>query len=180
MKYNIFISLVGLLLLVGACKEEQRVIPAIYWGEITALKNGEPWRGEIRANPNKLEGDGFDISVDVYDDKSIRIEFLSIVRIPLLEQYTIVDTLLFPEGIMGKSTSAGYGLSHDDAQIAFYYVLEEDGITNYINVTSYNEATGEVKGEFEISYLQTRAQSVPDTVRFTEGLFHTRIDTIDN
>jgi len=179
MKYSITIPLLLLFLFGGACKEESRVIPDIYWGEITALKNGVPWQGEIRANLNKLEGDGFNISVGVYNENAIKIEFLSIVKIPLQQGYNIVDTLLFPEDTVIRSTSASYGLSHGDAQLAFYYVLEEDGFVNYINVTSYNETTREVKGEFEIAYLETRAESIPDTVRFTNGKFYTRINEKD-
>lgn len=59
-----------------------------------------------------------------------------------------------------------------------YIVLDND--TNYIELTTINSETGEIKGNFEVTLVRdpdddvTNA-SLPDTINFTNGNFHTKV-----
>jgi hypothetical protein len=52
-----------------------------------------------------------------------------------------------------------------------------DGFDNYLNIEMYNSKTGEIKGTFQMTMVKTRDGGetvLPDTLRFTNGRFHTR------
>ncbi|KQS32657.1 hypothetical protein [Dyadobacter sp. Leaf189] len=52
-----------------------------------------------------------------------------------------------------------------------------EGFDNYLNIEMYNSKTGEIKGTFQITMIKTRDGGepvLPDTLRFTNGRFHTR------
>ncbi|CAG5071820.1 hypothetical protein DYBT9623_03804 [Dyadobacter sp. CECT 9623] len=52
-----------------------------------------------------------------------------------------------------------------------------EGADNYLHVEIYNSKTGEIKGTFQMTMVKTRdggTPALPDTLRFTNGRFHTR------
>jgi hypothetical protein len=52
-----------------------------------------------------------------------------------------------------------------------------EGFDNYLNIEMYNSKTGEIKGTFQMTMVKTRDGGepvLPDTLRFTNGRFHTR------
>jgi len=70
-----------------------------------------------------------------------------------------------------------------DVLLDSYRVLETED--NWVQVTDYNANTGEIKGTFQIAFVhgsiydvvkrEKFVTSFPDTVRFTNGQFHTRV-----
>ncbi|PSL19226.1 hypothetical protein CLV60_12715 [Dyadobacter jiangsuensis] len=64
----------------------------------------------------------------------------------------------------------------DVAGDSFYLVDSED---NYIQIDSYNSGTKEIKGSFQLTLANARiprsSNALPDTLRFRNGRFHTKI-----
>lgn len=181
MKKILTLTIPVILIFINSCNKENSLIPDIYWGEVTALKNGESWNGKIRATPNALYGYGFDIRVDVYNEYDIKIEYFNIARIPYLERYYIIDTIKsYVDTVL---TGATYLTLNGDVIYNSYDVFPGD-IDNFINVTSYNETTREVEGAFEVMFVKIQRPpgnipSSPDTLRFTNGIFHTKVNELE-
>lgn len=179
MKY-FMIFLIPLTIL-QSCKEDPSIIPDIYWGEASAIKNGEPWSGRIYAQPNEPYGYGFDISIDVFNNQEFLREVLHIAKIPYNMSKTKIDTLDIRVDV--TLTAASYSSLVDDGDVlGDLFKVYEGEEENYIIITEYNEETGEIRGEFEVAFvfdegpLGTRSDpTVPDTIRFTNGTFHTKI-----
>lgn len=75
---------------------------------------------------------------------------------------------------------ASYSTRLQDGDVLgnIYKVNELDNIEDYIELTEFNESTGEVIGEFQASfYVDTSAifdLSSPDTITITDGYFETK------
>lgn len=175
------LNFIIMILFIGlpSCKKETlSTIPDIYWGEVSATKNGESWTGKVYAGRIRIESYGFFVTVDVYNGQEFMRERLILSKIPYLEQANtihLVDTVL---------TDASYGTLVDDGDVVgdIYKVIEGES-DNFVTITSYNEETKEVKGNFQVTFVfdETDTKSdptAPDTIRFTSGEFHTKI--IDN
>ena len=183
MKKILTLTIPVILIFFSCCEKEDSLIPDIYWGEVTALKNGEPWNGKIRAAPNAIFGYGFDIRIDVYNGYDIQIESFKITKIPYLERYYIIDTI--KSNVDSVLTGASYGTLLGGDVIGNLYNVFPGDINNFITVTSYNETTREVEGAFEVMFVKRPIQgyigdpSSPDTLRFTNGIFHTKVNELE-
>lgn len=150
--------------------------PSPYWGEISALKNGEPWTASIYATINDTHGaeNWLHLIVSLFDETDIPREGLSFVKIPI---GTGTYPVFFAD-IQEDDGKAGalHSILDFDVLLAAYYPIERDS-TNVITISEYDEASGEVKGAFEVIFVVDwkSESSFPDTVRFTNGVFHTRI-----
>lgn len=162
-----------------SCKEEQSLIPDIYWGEVSAIKNGQPWSGLIYARPN--EPYGFYIRIEVFNEQEFHREALTIFKIPNELKKNRIDTV--QAEIDTLLTGASYATLVDDGDVlGDLFKVYEGEMENYITITSYNEETGEVRGNFEVAFVfgegvvGTKSDpTAPDTIRFTNGQFHTKI-----
>ena len=177
MRYRILIILLAFMSL-QSCKKDQSAIPNIYWGEVTAIKNGEVWTGKIYAQSNE-PFDGFTIRVDVYDKWEFQREALFLAKIPYKEQRNLIDTI--KASVDTTLTGASYATLVDDGDVlGDIFKVYGEKTDNHVTITSYNERTKEVKGEFQVTLifdkLDSRSDpSAPDTIRFTNGKFHTKI-----
>ena len=166
---------------IQSCEEEQSIIPDVYWGEVSATKNGQPWSGLIYAQPNEPYGYGFSISIDVYNKQEFLRESLHIAKIPYEFGRNRIDTL----GIRVDTllTAASYATLVNDGDIlGDLFKVYEGETESFISITSYNEKTGEVSGDFEVIFVfgegvvGTKSDpTAPDTVRFANGKFRTKI-----
>ena len=172
------VLLLAVLVSFQSCKDDPSFIPDIYWGEVSALKNGQPWKGLIYAQPNKPYG--FFVRIDVFKNQEFHREALTIFKIPYDIQKNTIDTIRFE--IDTALTGASYATLVDDGDVlGDGFKVYEGETENYITVTSYNEETGEVGGEFEVTFVFSEPggnrsdPSAPDTIRFTNGQFHTKV-----
>jgi hypothetical protein len=65
-----------------------------------------------------------------------------------------------------------------DATCDWYNVIEEDSVNNYIQIDSFDSATGKVSGIFSVKLaveLPKCDPSAPDTLFFSNGIFYTKI-----
>ena len=159
-----------------SCEDE---FPNYYWGEASALKNGQPWYGRIYALPNPQFGYGFDILIDVFNDWEFHREGLSFFKIPYSVHHNLIDTI--NARIDTLLIAAFYATSIGGDALGDVFKVYNGESKNYITVTAYNEITGEVRGQFAVAFIfvergSTRSDpSAPDTIRFTKGQFHTII-----
>jgi len=176
--YVMFIAIAGL----QSCKEEESYIPDIYWGEANALKNGESWTGLVYAQTDNPEE--FVLNIDVYHKKEFRKESFVIFNIPYKVQKNKIDTVRI--GAFNSATGGYYDYSISYIENCFtenrFKMVNEVNSENYVTITSYNEDTKEVWGEFQASLIVDNTfrkwPSAPDSIRFMKGKFHTMIKEI--
>lgn len=162
-----------------ACSDDDMPIieePLPYWGEITGLKNGKTWSASPYATINTTSeiGNWLHIVVLLFDESGIIREAVDFVKIPLEPNiYRVFADIHEDDGKVG----ALYSIYEADLPLADYLPLEPDS-TNFITLEEYDETSGEVKGTFDITFVVDWKSSLvdePDTIRFTNGVFHTRV-----
>lgn len=160
-----------------SCQKETSDFTDLYWGEASALRNGQPWRGLIYARPHSPYG--FYIRMDVYNAQGFQREALTIFKIPATVQHNQIDTIRADADT--TLTGATYSTQVDDGDVLgdLFKVYHHGG--NYVNVSSFNKATGEVSGEFAVTLVfagppDTRSDpAITDTVHFTGGQFRAKV-----
>ena len=182
-----------------ACKKEEPLPNARWphWGEVTGLLNGEPW---VEFMTNKAlnrpwhikiyAGEGadrskhpcnlntFSIVAAKFNPAGFRRERIGFHKIPNQEG-------IYPLTGRGSncepdsSPSASFATSEDDGDVGkdYYEVLRTE--ESYLAVASFDPATKEIRGTFRVTFLiKNRSRTLPtypDTVRFTNGEFRTKI-----
>jgi hypothetical protein len=104
-------------------------------------------------------------------------------NVPTLKgNYKIVDHNQSPAcSDIPKITEIGtfYGINEEDTGRQQYKVLNLTKENNYLQIDEYNKDTKEIKGRFQVTfvlkYLPKSRSSDPDTIRFTNGVFHTKV-----
>ena len=164
-----------LALAVQGCERDPYFPPDYYTGEADALKNGQRWRAWVYAKPGKpYPAHGFYIAMNVYNSNLYLRESLSFFNIPHASQSNIIDTLTIYADTALAGASFGTFIDDGDVVSVHYKVIEQVGFANQLTVTSYNKETGEISGNFQVTL--TNENGPPDTVRFTDGHFHTWIE----
>jgi hypothetical protein len=158
----IYLSIFYLFFLSCKVKEEPK-LDQLYWGEAFAYLNDELW--EPKPVAYNLNDTAFTVEFVSYTNEmrsaSLGIKSLSANRSIINKEY------------FGKISS--YVLLDHDAILCFY--KPNCKIFNRVKITAFNEMTREVKGTFEASFSRGCANhgTLPDTLRITKGVFHTRI-----
>ncbi len=145
-----------------------------YWGTTEAIKNGTPWVGEPFSFVNINHGKGLEIIIDSVYTSGFRKESLSFSKVPFQPgKSPLVNT--FPQTDDGLA-GAHYFILEDDIILGNYTVLESDS-SSFITLTSYDSTSKELKGIFDITFIVDHRPnaSYPDTIRFRNGRFHTRL-----
>ena len=186
---NIILTvLIGFAVFTSSCgdEEEPDLIPDNYYGEVTALKNGVEWH----ANPYGVayrEDSLFSLLFDQLTLQAFVRERLSFVLVKenSSQQKLAPSSNFYGEGhrpidSMVRSDSAGISfmtIVGGDAIGDIYDIIPEP--SNYITITSYDEETNEIEGEFEATLFMTKGSEFtigsPDTIRFTQGVFRTKV-----
>lgn len=147
-----------------------------YWGTVNAMKNGGAWSGKIRGSEqNNLLG----ITIDKHSHEGFLREDLFVNRIPKeIGVYNIPksDTLRVHDFV----TSTYFTLEDDGDVILDVYYVDANNNENYVEVTSIDFGSGTFSGKFQISFVRDttrikRHLSIPDTIKFTNGFFKTRV-----
>jgi hypothetical protein len=173
MKELIFIVIV--LTIIASCNKKEPIIDnSPYWGEMSVSKNISNWVGKPYA-VNTINGiNGLSIIIDSVDIFNILRESISFTKIPLmLGKYQIFD--IVPQA-NDSIPGAIYGIWEDDILTGIYKVLESDS-SSFVALTSFDSLSKEVKGTFDLTFISVRKPhpSYPDTVRFRDGVFHTKL-----
>ncbi|MBX2965203.1 MAG: hypothetical protein KF845_03590 [Cyclobacteriaceae bacterium] len=147
-----------------------------YWGTASANKNGVPWNGKIRGSEqNGMLG----ITINKHSSQGFLREDLFIDRIPkTIGAYSIPKT--DTTRVYDHVTSSYFTLEDDGDVILDVYFVDANDSTHFVEITSYNPNTEEFTGKFQVRFVRDdrrvkRHPSIPDTIRFTNGNFKTRI-----
>ncbi|MEQ9467628.1 MAG: hypothetical protein RLN88_09460 [Ekhidna sp.] len=168
-----------LLFCITSCKEEEPVslIPDIYSGTATALKNSEEWSGFTRSQ--KLKTNRISIIVNTFSSQGFLRETLGIGSVkPYFERQNIKSI----DGNGFTETSAGYGTWIDDGDVGGdSYGLDTTVHDSFIHITSYNPNNAEIEGIFKVSLILEREGNqtpgkAPEKLVFTEGTFTVKVD----
>lgn len=162
----------------GCKKPEEHKIE--YEGKASALRNGESWNTECTVLFSSQYENEVSLFIDKYNNLGEKRENLSISRIPLIiGVFEVVNYLA--DSVNNDITQYGssyFSLTADgDVIDGVYYVLESHD--NYIEITHIDLNTNDFVGKFEITYIRDTTfnmnPSLPDTLRFTQGKFQTKI-----
>jgi len=157
-----------------SCKKEDEIS---YWGTTSALKSGAAWSGKIRATSNPFAGQKFDIEIRNHDSEGYWISSLSFYKIPLKNgKYNLSNTLNQPPD--DSLSGVLYADGHDDQLHNFYKIAQNDSLS-YLEVTSFDKKKSEIKGRFNLTLWRRKdlpgSWNAPDSIVFSDGVFHTRI-----
>ena len=178
----ILLAFVAIILL-QSCKKNTAGYPMTLYeriknssGTVTARLNGKPWASTL-TRAYYWQG-GVGIVAEHYLNEDLH-EAFSIDKInPLLEYNEIrYHNPVTYEYENADGVQALFGIVEGDADLADYTVIPDTMANNYVEITSYNEATREIKGRFQISFYRTYTveKGVYDTVRLTDGVFNLKI-----
>ena len=140
------------------------------------MKNGESWSGKIIALPHTFSDAKMDILIDTYDNEGIPLDGLLFFKVPKqlgMYKLSLASSQPPDDSLVGAKYFHGY----DDELYDIYNIPENDS-TSYLEITEFNEKKGELRGKFNVTLYRTLAGSWngPDTLVFTNGVFHTRLD----
>ncbi len=176
-----------------ACVYEHLAPDVPTWGSASALVNKEKWGSRypgffqtIRAIKGTYgtaipcQNEYYYIRADIFNNSAFLRESIHFIKVPFTKgkhkiidfDFQCVDNEPVAYGSFWTSSSDG-DVSQDN-----YDVLET--ADNYIVIDFYNTNTMEVKGSFQVTLVINRRSlndpsTLPDTLRFTNGLFHTKI-----
>jgi hypothetical protein len=158
--------------IVSCHKKEPFIDNSPYWGELSLLKNNMKWVGKPFAEKDLLKG--FGLELDSLDIFGVRRESISFTKIPY-KTGTFALNNTIPQND-DSLIGAGYFIVDDDVSLGNYLVLESDS-SSFITITSYDSLSNEIKGTFDATFIveQKPDASYPDTVRFRNGVFHTKL-----
>jgi len=157
-----------------SCEKENE---SLYWGEVSAVKNDIKWAGKIKAVKSKFADSKVEITIKTFDEQNVSLETLGFYKVPSkVGRYELSRTFNQPpdDSLVGALYANGY----DDEVYDFYEIAEDDS-TSYLEITDYNEKTAEIKGNFNLILWRDTtlpgAWNAPDSIVFSNGVFHTRI-----
>ncbi len=150
-------------------------LPERYWGTATAILNGKEWKADCVSYIDKENPGHWSLSFSVFKNNYYALENLSFYNLTAQadsSDVTKVITFKEKEGIRGY-----YKLFDADLALGDYHILN-GAKPNYFAVDSYDSVSREIKGRFEVTFLVNRRPeaNAPDTLRFTEGKYHARLD----
>ncbi len=178
MKNTIFIiASIAFLQFFPSCKKDKVKYPDFpegRWGTAEAKRNGEDWAGACYSRFDAENPGFFGVNFGVYNNNYYYLGSLSFSNIPpQVGSYVVTKRVLWEyEGARGY-----YSIFDIDVPLGDYNIIN-GAESNYIAIDSYDTVSREIKGRFEVTMLVNKRPSAdaPDTVRFTQGTFHTRLD----
>lgn len=175
-----------------SCEEGNDILKdANYYGFANADLNSEEWQTDLIVGTENTFCNNGTYSITVfftkeYEDSSYPwLHNITITNIPKVT--TRINLMDYPEDYESycdfteTSFSQLFILKSHDVLGDAYSIFTMNN-SNYIEITSYDSISGIVEGKFELSFVidipdgQTKKISeTPDTIRFTNGSFKTKI-----
>lgn len=115
-------------------------------GEISVLKNGELWSGDIVALQHTFSEEKVDISIETFTKEGIHLDDLLLFKGPKASgRYKLSYTTNQPpdDSLVGAKYIHGYDDGVDDS-----YDLAVGDSTSYLEITEYNDSKGEFRATF--------------------------------
>ena len=159
----------------------------LFFGEMSALRNGEPWilfprRGALFAQTSYEGEPTMSFLMSVYDARrGYPIPYPDLIESLYFED--IPRRLgTYPLPLPGVSESQGHYFDahvhgYDVVGFGYYLDLSEE---SFISIDAYDPSTCTIQGTFALTVVNTQPKDMypyVDTLRFTEGRFHTHVVT---
>lgn len=160
----------------AACKDPKPEPPALpegFWGTASAQKDGKLWTASPFCRIDLIDGETLTIQLDSFWHGDYLVEALDFYKIPPAAGiYKVIQWNAAKDGKVGAHLTYW----DDDVALGIYDVLGT-ATSNQLVVESYDTASGELKGTFDLVFLVSHRPypNAPDTIRFREGKFHGRI-----
>lgn len=159
-------------------------------GTVAAKINGSEWTSTYKNTYQVVQGGRqtmfpcikslLYVNFELYSPKGFLRQQLLLTKIP--EQAGIYQIVRDSSRNCDERDSVycGFFTFIDDGCIAgnTYEVMKGQG--NFIQIDRYNQATGEIKGKFQVTLVTANrwlGSGLSDTLRFTEGRFLTKVIT---
>ena len=163
----------SLVFLVG-CDDDDISIHSDYGGFVTALKNGEEWRGYSSGyfSLGRAEQDTVDLQVAIFDERGgTPIETVTFSNVP----YQVGKCALYENiPLVNIPCEASHGTLFGH-QVSGHYTVDFRDTTNFLEITEVDHGRNELRGMFRATMIRKvvnpPAGYIPDTVRFTKGEF---------
>ena len=156
------------------------------WGKMSAMRNGEPWivspwQGSLFAVSND-ESETMDIMMDAFEMH------------PGQPEYPCPDEQLYFAGLprrLGTYPLPGRVVQWDVEQTGYFFTFDRCDLARsvyvldqseggFISIDTYDRSTCTIKGTFALTVIREKpggTHPYVDTLRFTEGRFHTHVVT---
>lgn len=181
-------SIIFLFLLFNNCKRDEPILVKS-WGTLTVEFNKDKgyFNNQIfAATLNRCDGQIMAVDMSRTDKSNYPspTDAFILYGIPAKKGiYRLTEFKQLPEckDIQNiTEVSAIYGRYEGDAVIQNYKTVDSPKENNYLQIDEYNKDTKEVKGRFQVVFAvdsprKLRGNSDPDTIRLTNGVFHTKI-----
>ncbi len=169
----------ALFLLAVSCKKQETTKPQTTpWnGTVSYKRNGVYYDAKIVSSKDTSPADSSKIQITIvrFNAQGEPRDQLNFGNIsPSVHTDTLTEGLIDTIGNKEKGRAYTlYTLAFDDGDaIAFYSLFLNE--VRILRITSYDSLTKEISGEFETTFIPS-SHSQFDTVRFKEGVFHTKV-----
>lgn len=187
----------GILMLSIGCKIIDAIIDSSgplprlpNWGYLTADMNSTDWSRTYKngyqvthgivSYTDEPQGVFFALKSILYTPDGAERQELLFQKIPFTTtaaRHRVVSCLPSADCQLHKDVLGVLYTCNSDVSLNSYYTVDSED--NYIQIDSYNEKTQEVKGTFQLTFAVRKNRSpgdpLPDTLRFRNGRFHTKI-----
>ncbi len=182
-----------IMLLFVSCNKDD-IPPNPTWGNMSVLMNNEKWADRYAGGQGTIYGGSYrwtepcqaqyyDLVMYLYNSNRFLRESLSFNLADFepgtkaTGQYKILKNQWQCDSV--ATVYSGYGTIAEDGDVVqdVYDVLETED--NFLQIESFDANSREIKGTFQVTFIITRRSTepstLPDTLRFTNGKFHTKI-----
>lgn len=172
---NKLIQLILISIILASCQKDEAISPFVwpYWGDASALKNGVIWEPKVIALRDERDTLIYGIALDLYNRSDFLRNSLMIWGLKKEEKGLFkISSDSIPEII-----STFYATSLEDGDVTGDIFKLDKTKDNTVEIT---EISGnEIKGKFNVTLIRDTSRpkylESSDTLRFTDGTFHTRI-----
>ena len=179
MKIIYFILIASLInFLIAGCKKDKTESRYPEWSEVRTLKNGQIWKSNAFAQIDKKRSGVISIPANISNNFGELREVLMLGDIPFeLGKYTLLKKILNSDIL---EIYASYTTLTADGDVVEdrYDVLEEEN--NFIEIDTIDLTNMKMSGNFQVTFVRdpndhVSNPSLPDTIRFNEGVFILKI-----
>jgi hypothetical protein len=172
---NKLIQLILISIILAGCQKDEAISPFVwpYWGEASALKNGVIWKPKVIALQDELNPLYFGINFDLYNNADIWRNALTIWGIKKGD----IGVFKISSDSIPEYISCFYTTILEDGDVLGDVFKLDKTKENTVEIT---EISGnEITGKFNVTLIRDISRpnylESSDTLRFTDGVFHTRI-----
>lgn len=193
----VFYIFLGSIALTAGCKITDEIIDAAgplphlpNWGYLTADINGADWSRTYKnayqvthgivSYTDEPQGVFFGLISILHSESGLDRQHLLFQKIPFAtmgNRFRVTSCLPGTDSQMNSDAQATLHTCEGDVSLNNYYTVNSED--NYIQIDSYNKKTQEIEGTFQLTFAVQDHRSpndpLPDTVRFRNGRFHTKI-----